>query len=159
AVMEDQGTRAVRFEVLGPLRAVRAGITLDLGPLHQRAVLAVLLLHANRPAGRQQLIDAVWGDAPPSRAVNLLQRHVSALRRVLQPDRAAGTSGLLSWTDAGYVLEVAGQDLDLMVFDQATAQARAARADGHPEAAAEALHFALGLWRGAAFDGVVTPYL
>ena len=77
--MNDSGVPALRFSVLGPLRVWRHGTAVDLGPVQQRVVLAVLALPAGRPVGRQQMIDAVWGEAQPRNAVNLVQRHVSGL--------------------------------------------------------------------------------
>ncbi len=151
---------AVRFEVLGPLRAWRGDAAIDLGPTQQRVVLAVLLLQQGRPVGRQQMINAVWGDAEPRSAANLLQRHASGLRRALEPDRSArASSGQLVWTDAGYLLTVPGGGLDLEVFERDLARAREARAAGHLAAAARILHAALGLWRGPACDGLTSPYL
>jgi DNA-binding SARP family transcriptional activator len=98
---------AVRFQVLSPLPAWRGDAGLDLGPVQQRVVLAVLLLQQNRPISRQQMINAVWGDAEPRSAANLLQRHASGLRRVLEPDRSARvSSSQLAWTNAGYLLTV-----------------------------------------------------
>ena len=151
---------AVRFEVLGPLRAWRGDAALDLGPAQQRVVLAVLLLQQGRPIGRQQLVNAVWGDAEPRSAANLLQRHASGLRRALQPDRAARAASVqLVWTDAGYLLTVPRGGLDLEVFERELVRARAARAAGDLAAAARILHSALGLWRGPACDGLTSPYL
>jgi len=84
--MADQGERAApRFEMLGPVRAWRGDAELNLDPLHRRAVLAVLMPQANKPLGRDQLITALWGSAPPAYAVNLLQKHISGLRRALDP--------------------------------------------------------------------------
>ena len=102
--MNDLGASTLRFGVLGPLRVWRGETIVDLGPLQQRVVLAVLALQAGRPVGRQQMINAVWGNAPPRNAVNLVQRHVSGLRQVLEPDRPGrAPSSLLAWTDAGYL--------------------------------------------------------
>jgi len=83
--MSDSDAPALRFSVLGPLRVWRGESVVDLGPVQQRVVLAVLALQAGRSVGRQQMINAVWGDAPPRNAVNLVQRHVSGLRRGLEP--------------------------------------------------------------------------
>ena len=150
----------MRFEVLGPLQAWHGDSGLSLGPVQQRVVLAVLVLHANRPLGREQFIEAVWGMAAPAYAVNLLQKHVSRLRRVLEPVRSArGPSQLLSWTDAGYLLSVPAGCLDLEVFDREVGRARAARVAGDLRGAAHALHAALRLWRGPAFDGLASPLL
>ncbi|HEU4422907.1 MAG TPA: BTAD domain-containing putative transcriptional regulator [Pilimelia sp.] len=151
---------AVRLEVLGPLQAWQGDSRLSLGPVQQRVVLAVLALHANRPLGREQLIEAIWGPAAPAYAVNLLQKHVSRLRRVLEPTRPTeGPSQLLSWTGAGYQLSIPADRLDLDVFDREVSRARAARAAGDLPGAAQALHAALGLWRGPAFDGLTSPLL
>jgi DNA-binding SARP family transcriptional activator len=158
--MSDPDAAAVRFAVLGPLRAWRGDGALSLGPVQQRVLLAVLLLHANRPVGREQLLEAVWGSAAPASAVNLLARHAAALRRVLEPARAARTaSGMLVWTDAGYLLTVPEGGLDLAVFDRQLGRARAARAIGDLAEAGAALQAALGLWRGPAFDGLTSPLL
>src|SRR3712207_755994 len=111
--MGDRVGSVVRFEVLGPLRARRGDVALDLGPVQQQVVLAVLLLHANRPVGRDQLIEAVWGAQAPAYAVNLVQKHVSGLRRVLDPGRAGRQVSELVWTRAGYLLSVPAGALDL----------------------------------------------
>ena len=151
---------ALRFGVLGPLRVWRGETVLDLGPVQQRVVLAVLALQAGRPVGRQQMINAVWGDAPPRNAVNLVQRHVSGLRRVLEPERPGhAPSGLLAWTEVGYQLTLPKRALDLDVFEGGLSRARAARAAGQLQEAAEALHSALGLWRGPVCDGLSSPFL
>ncbi|WP_320773113.1 AfsR/SARP family transcriptional regulator [Streptomyces sp. CRN 30] len=150
----------LRFEVLGPLRVWRNGAELNTGPVQQRVVLAVLLLHANRPLSRDRLIDAVWGTTPPGRAVNLVQRHAAALRRVLEPDRPArAPSRLLTWTEAGYVLTVPAGRLDLETFTAQAERGRAAQAAGDLPAAAEGLHEALGLWRGPLCEGLAGPML
>jgi len=149
----------VHFDLLGPLRARRGEIDVPLGSLQQRVVLAVLLLHANRPIARQQLIEAIWGWDAPTYAVNLLQKHVSGLRRAIEPDRAAGGSALLTWTQAGYLLNLAPGRLDLDTFIRAVESARLSRADGDLAAAAASLHEGLRLWRGMACEGLSSPWL
>ncbi|MFC9876188.1 AfsR/SARP family transcriptional regulator [Nocardia salmonicida] len=158
--MLDLDGPVVRFEILGPLRAWRGETAIDLGPLQQRVCFAVLLLHANRLLRREQLIDAVWGDAIPIHAVNLLHRHVSRLRKVLEPNRqAGGPSSRLVWADNGYMLDVPGGGLDLDVYDSAVAQARDARAAGDLAGATEQLRSASSLWRGPLCDGLNSPFL
>ena len=151
---------ALRFGVLGPLRAWRGDSNVDLGPVQQRVVLAVLCLQAGRPVGREQMINAVWGPAPPRNAVNLVQRHVSRLRQVLEPNRPGhAPSGLLVWTDAGYLMTLLPGALDLHNFESELRRARAAQAAGNLREAAEALHSALELWRGPVCDGLSSPFL
>ena len=157
--MSEATDPAPRFGVLGPLRAWRGESAVDLGPVQQWVVLAVLLLQAGHPISRQRLISAVWGDVPPARSVNLIQRHVSRLRRVLGTGEARDAPCRLVWTDAGYLLTVPGGAVDLTVFHQELARARAARAAGDLREAAAALHAALALWRGPVCDGLSSPFL
>jgi DNA-binding SARP family transcriptional activator len=158
--MNDPGAPGLRVGVLGPLRVWRRETVVDPGPVQQRVVLAVLALQGGRPIGRQQLINAVWGEAPPRNAVNLIQRHVSGLRRVLEPDHVGHTpSSLLAWTDAGYLLTLPAGALDLDEFERVLARARAEHAAGQLREAADALHSALRLWRGPVCDGLSSPFL
>jgi len=158
--MSDPGGPPVRFEVLGPLRAWRGDVGINLGPVQQQVVLAVLLLQQNRPVGRQQMINAVWGEAEPRYALNLLHRHVSGLRRVLEPGRdTRATSSQLTWTDAGYLLTVPTGSLDLEVFDRGLDRVRKARAAGDLQAAADGLQSIMTIWRGPVCDGLTSPFL
>src|SRR5260370_18179067 len=103
--MNDPGVLALRIGVLGPVRVWRGETAIDLGPVQQRVVLAVLALQAGRAGGPQQGINAGWGDTPPRHPVNLVQRHVSGLRQVLEPDRPGpAPSGLPNLTAVGHRL-------------------------------------------------------
>ena len=82
--MGDEGSN-LRFCLLGPVRAWRAGEELTLGPAKQQTVLVTLLLERNRPVSLYTIIDAVWGEAPPQDARNTVQTYVSRLRRALWP--------------------------------------------------------------------------
>jgi SARP family transcriptional regulator, regulator of embCAB operon len=150
--------QALRFEILGPMRAWRGGRELDLGPGKQRAVLAVLLLNPNRPVSTNRIVDAVWGDDPPENGANVVQKYVAGLRRVLDPDRSPRTGGqLLTLTDAGYQLHVPPGGLDADVFADWVRQAQQARAGGSFAYAAEALRGALSMWRSQPLAGVSGP--
>src|SRR5439155_9556555 len=72
---------------------------------------------------------------------------------------ARAPSQLLTWTDSGYLLSVPAGCLDLEVFGREVGRARGARAAGDLRVAAQALHAALRLWRGPAFDGLASPLL
>jgi SARP family transcriptional regulator, regulator of embCAB operon len=146
---------SVRYDVLGPLRAWQDDTELDLGPAKQRAVLAVLLLHANRPVPTTTIIDAVWRDDPPANGVNVVQKHVAGLRRVLEPGRSARSGGgVITLTDAGYVLSVAPGALDSDAVDDLMTRARAERAGGRLSAASALLSDAIGRWRADALAGL-----
>jgi len=143
----------LRFELLGPVRALRAGRELDLGPAKQRAVLAVLLLSPGRPVATDRIVDAVWGTEPPENGANVVQKYVAGLRRVLDPERTPRTPGeLLSLTAAGYRLEVRPGALDVEQFRAGVTRAAAARSAGRLAEAAAIVLEALGLWRGPALS-------
>lgn len=136
----------LRFEVLGELRVRRDGVELDLGPARQRAVLAVLVAYAPEPVSTDRIVAAVWPDGPPANGPNVVQKYVSALRRVLEPDRA-----VLERTAAGYRLLVGETDAG-------RALALVARARSAPPAEAGALLTeALAGWGAPAYAGVAGP--
>lgn len=126
------------FRVLGPLEAVADdGEPLPLGGQKQRAVLALLLLRANRVVSTDFLVDALWGDNPPRTATTSLQNAISALRKLVGPD-------VLATKAPGYTLLVSPDSFDLQRFETLVREAR----DLEPEARAQALREALALWRG-----------
>jgi YVTN family beta-propeller protein len=122
---------SLRFNLLGPLEVERDGGSVDLGPRKQRAVLALLLLDANRVVPTERLIDGLWGDAPPETARSALQVYVAGLRKALGEDGAS-----LRTSAPGYVLDVPSGGSDLDEFAELRAEGRAREA--------------LALWRGPA---------
>ena len=51
----------MEFGVLGPLAVWEDGRELALGPAGQRALLAVLLIHASEVVPTARLVDELWG--------------------------------------------------------------------------------------------------
>ena len=51
----------VEIRILGPLEVLDAGESYSLGGPKQRAVLAILALHANAVVSTEMLVDGVWG--------------------------------------------------------------------------------------------------
>ncbi|MEW2289505.1 BTAD domain-containing putative transcriptional regulator [Streptomyces sp. NPDC047841] len=144
-----------RFAVLGPVRAWRDETELVLGPPKERALLALLLSAAGHPVAVHEIVDALWGQNPPDTAVNVVQRHVGALRRLLEPDLPArGTSRWLVRGSGGYRLEVDPDSLDLLRFRDLRQRAEQAAGDGDATGATELLIEALALWRGPAATGI-----
>jgi DNA-binding SARP family transcriptional activator/ABC-type branched-subunit amino acid transport system substrate-binding protein len=131
--------------ILGPLEVFVEGKRIDIPGGKQRELLAMLLLHANEIVSADSLIDALWGDAPPSSALKTLQALVSRLRATL-----AATGGALESHGRGYRLRLERGELDADVFRDALEDARRSRAHGEPELASDRLYQALALWRGPA---------
>jgi DNA-binding SARP family transcriptional activator len=131
----------MEFRILGPLEVVDEGADLPLGPEKQRAVLAMLLLDANRPVAVERLIDGLWADEAPERAVKAVHTYVSRLRKVVPSAR-------LRTQPPGYAIELAPDELDLDRFQHLLSDGQRALDDGDPGAASAALQRALALWRG-----------
>src|SRR5436305_9655195 len=106
----------MEFRVLGLLEVWDDGRALELGRGRQRALLALLLLHANETVSTDRLVDALWGEAAPATAPKVIQGYVSQLRRTLAAD-AIVTHG------AGYRLQV--DQTDAAEFERLLGSARA----------------------------------
>ncbi|MEU5860206.1 BTAD domain-containing putative transcriptional regulator [Nonomuraea sp. NPDC047529] len=149
----------LRFAVLGPVRAWREGQELDLGTPLQRSILGMLLLREGRAVTPAEMIDAVWGEDAPPRALGALRTYVSRLRTVLEPDRPARSRPeLLTSIGRGYALRLPNDALDLTRFERGIAEAESARKSGRLSAAAEGMRAALTLFEGEPLAGAVGPY-
>jgi DNA-binding SARP family transcriptional activator len=136
----------LRYAILGPLEAAADGGPLAVGGPRVRALLAVLLLDANRVVPTTRLVDALWEEEPPASARQALHFLVHKLRRILAAD--PGGRGALATKGSGYVLEVEPGALDTDRFEQLVAEGRAAAGRADHEAASGRFGAALGLWRG-----------
>jgi DNA-binding SARP family transcriptional activator/sugar lactone lactonase YvrE len=141
-------TNELEFRVLGPLQVAANGSVLPLGGAKQRAVLALLVFHANELVSLDRLIDELWGESPPDSAANLVQGYVSRLRKELEPGRARGEHELLVSRPPGYVLRLRPEQLDSENFARLSTEGRRLLNNGDPDDAAGRLREALALWRG-----------
>ena len=147
----------IRVEVLGPVRAWRGDVEIDLGAPRQRAVLAVLASNANRAVSRTELIDSLWGEHAPASAEGSVHTYVAGLRRALEPDRTnRAPSQVLASAGSGYVLRLPDDQVDLMAFESHLAAMREVAAD--PQTALEHVDSAIALWRGAPLSGIPGPF-
>jgi YVTN family beta-propeller protein len=144
----DSETELAEFGILGPLEVWRCGRAVPLGGPRQRAVLALLLLEANRVVSLDRLAEDVWGGHPPEGWVTTVQIYISHLRQALEPGRVRGAAGeVLVTRNRGYLLRVDGERLDAARFQDEFAAGRAALEAGRYTEATETLRGALGLWR------------
>ena len=74
---------SVEIRVLGPIEVVADGQPLRLGGPTQRAVLAVLISEIGQVVSVDYLVDAVWGEAPPTAVRNSIYSYISNLRSLL----------------------------------------------------------------------------
>lgn len=140
----------LEFRILGPLEVREENGPLDLGPAKQRALLAILLLHANEVVSSDKLIEELWAE-PPVTAHNTLQVYVGRLRKALEPERPPGVPGAVLFTRApGYGLNVAVGQVDSHRFERLVEDGRSASEAGTYELARDRFRDALGMWRGPA---------
>ena len=139
----------IEFGILGPLKASRRGEPLEVGAGKQRALLALLLLHAGEVVSTDRLIDALWGERPPPSALNSVHVYVSQLRKVLG-------NGRLETRGRGYLLALEPEQLDLRRFERLLGDGRELLASGEADRAAKTLRGALGLWRGSPLSDVAS---
>lgn len=143
----------MEFRVLGPVEVRDGDARVQLGGPKRRALLAVMLLNANRVVAVDRLIGTVWGEAPPATAPAQVQAAVSALRKAL------GNGGLdgerIVTRPPGYLVRLQPGELDLQLFERDAGVARQALAEGNVERAATGLRAALDWWHGAALSDLV----
>ena len=140
----------LQFRVLGDLEVLHEGRAVALGAHQQRAVLALLVLHAGEVVSADRLIEGLWGDRPPTRATKAVHVHVSRLRTALTVAGDGAREGLIATRDHGYTLRVADAQIDVRVFEELLGAGRRAYREQAFERAAGVLSQALALWRGAA---------
>jgi YVTN family beta-propeller protein len=158
--------RPVRYRILGPLEVGEGDSPTPIAAGKQRALLALLLLHANEVVPVDRLIDELWGDEPPETAAKSVQVHVSRLRKTLRANGAtgAGSPGDGGGSDGGddvvvtrsrgYMIRVEPEDLDLRRFEDLLAAGDVALGEDDPDGAEKLLTQALALWRGPALADV-----
>ncbi|MGE5689439.1 MAG: BTAD domain-containing putative transcriptional regulator [Pseudomonadota bacterium] len=127
----------LEFRLLGPLEVSDDGRSVALGGQKQRALLALLVLHAQHVLSTDRLLDELWHGEPPPTAATSLQNLVSSLRKAIGRD-------VLVTRPPGYVLDVAPEQIDLGRLDRLIDEAKSASGPRRGEAVREAL----ALWRG-----------
>ncbi len=131
--------------VLGTLEVTHSGRSAAVrGPLPRR-LLALLALSPGREVSTDQLVDGLWGQAPPPGASATLQSHVARLRRDLPVHDAVRTGR------HGYLLDVSMDDVDAYSMERDLALGSRALVEGRTDEASRVLTEALKSWRG-------TPY-
>jgi predicted ATPase len=98
--------RGMEFRILGPLEVCGETGTLPLGGAKQRALLAILLVHANEVVSAERLLDDLWGERQPKSGAKALHVYVSQLRKVVG-------EGRIVTRQPGYMLRLGQDELDV----------------------------------------------
>jgi len=137
----------MEFRLLGPFDVWRDGAPRALGGRRQRAVLALLVMHAGAVVSTDRIVEEIWAGDPPPSAVRTIHSYVSRLRSILGDE---GGRDLLVRRDPGYVLDVDPTSVDVARFERLVGDGLAALDDDDPATAERDLRAALAMWRGDA---------
>jgi DNA-binding SARP family transcriptional activator len=142
----------ITVKALGPLEITIQGHRVaGWGAQKSRTLFQYLVLHAGRPARREQLIELLWPAHSSSRGRNNLNVCLHGLRHTLQRTRAIGQ--YVVHRDGGYLLNPAfswwiDRDQFLSLTRRAQAEVRA----GRIEPAIEMYESAVAMYRGELFE-------
>ena len=134
---------ALSCTVLGAVRVQAGERLVKIAAPRQRALLALLLLDANRTVSPAGLIDGIWGDAPPQHPESALHIVVCRLRHAI-----GEVASRLVRDAAGYRMEVERDELDLTRAESHTVEARRALDVADPRRASLEFDAALECWTG-----------
>jgi DNA-binding SARP family transcriptional activator len=144
----------LEFRILGPLEALDGGHPLTVASGRERALLTLLVVHANEIVTTDRILDEIWGERPPDSGAKTVAFHVSRLRDALCPGRLKGAGcEALRTEPGGYRLQVAPDAIDARRFEMLASEGRALLATD-PAAARVRFVAALALWRGDALPEV-----
>jgi DNA-binding SARP family transcriptional activator len=142
--------RVIEVRVLGPLQVIVDDVPADIGGPRQRCVLARLIAEHGRVVSADRLIEDLYADEAPPRALASVQSYVSHLRRALEPGRPARVpSGVLVTSPPGYAIQLGQGAVDAWSFEDEIHQAAGL---DDPAAVQNRLSSALASWCGTAFQ-------
>jgi DNA-binding SARP family transcriptional activator len=141
--------RHTEYRLLGPPEVLDDGRAVALTG-KGAAVLALLVLNANRVVPRTTLMDAVWPGESASARRNL-EVHVSRLRKSL-PSGEGGAE--ITSRGGGYHLAADPESVDVNRFERMVESGQRALDERRHEDAIADLRSALELWRGRPLEGL-----
>ena len=146
---------SIKFSVLGPVRAWRGPVELNVGRNQQRAIFALLLIRANQLVPVDDMMELLWEENPPTSAVNVVHKYIGSIRHLLEPGLEARASGRwLTRHGVGYRLAADENMSDLLAFRRKVKDARSVRAANRPADTLDLLLEALALRQGPCGEGL-----
>ncbi|MEW1583159.1 BTAD domain-containing putative transcriptional regulator [Streptomyces microflavus] len=160
-MMDDEGgayreSDPLVLRILGRFSASRGEVAVAAGTPKQQWLLGLLALRANAVVEREEIIEVLWGDAPPDSFAQLIHTYVSRIRLILETHQVPGAAEMaVLRRGAAYELQVEDEGrLDLLEFGRLTGEAERAHAGDDPVAERGFLKEALRLWRGRLVEGM-----
>lgn len=142
----------MRYEILGPFRAVDADDHFQLSAKKAQIVLAALLIRADQVVTADQLVTELWHARPPARASAGVHVYISQMRKFIRRPPSSGST--IITCAPGYMLCPNEDEIDFTLFQDLMRRGRRHLTEGNPERAADILEQALNLWRGPALGGL-----
>src|SRR5579875_1750763 len=140
----------MRYEILGPLRVTDRGRSSFIGPQKVEVVLAALLIRSDQVVTIEQLVDEIWSEKAPRRAVAGIHVYISQLRKFL--NHHGQMDNPISTRYPGYILRIGPDEFDLWDYERLMNLGRAYAREGSHQEAVDCLGDALSLWRGPVLD-------
>ncbi|WP_234435148.1 AfsR/SARP family transcriptional regulator [Streptomyces sp. NRRL F-2747] len=155
--MDGESPQRLRIDLLGPVRAWRGTTPLDLGPVRRQAVLAAMVLRAGSTISHEDLLDGVWGAAPPGSGHRVLPSYVYALRKALDPQDTGYEDSVIRSSQGRYGMAVDRIRVDVAEMAGRLRDARRAKESGDLAGAMAGFADALALYRGEPLAGLPGP--
>ncbi|MFI5671405.1 AfsR/SARP family transcriptional regulator [Streptomyces sp. NPDC051704] len=155
--MDGESPQRLRIELLGPVRAWRGTTPLDLGPVRRQAVLAAMVLRAGSAISHEDLLDGVWGAAPPGSGHRVLPSYVYALRKALDPRDTGYEDSVIRSSQGRYGMAMDRIRVDVAEMAGRLRDARRAKDSGDLAGAMAGFTDALALYRGEPLAGLPGP--
>ena len=110
-----------RIQLCGRLKADVEGrhVTPDLRGRQGRVLLAYLVLNRGRPVSRDELIAAIWPDAPPADPAAALRTQLSRLRSALGSKALAGRDAVELHLPSNTWIDVEAAERAIVAADSA----------------------------------------
>lgn len=144
------------YAVLGPFHVRRNGQDVDIGHVRQQALLAILVLGANRSFTGDDLVRAAWGDDAPSSGSKIIPPYIYRLRRSLGAD---ADGDVIQRLRDGYQLRIDPSAVDVTAMESLVEQGRQARDAGDLLSGRRLLSAALSRWHGEPLSALPGPFL
>jgi DNA-binding SARP family transcriptional activator/Mrp family chromosome partitioning ATPase len=157
-VTEHDRDGELSVQLFGPIRAFVGAREIDLGPTVRRTLFAMLAMRAGEAVSLDDIIDGLWGDAPPGNPLSSVYTYISGLRRALDPHRdSRASTGRLQSTSPGYRLSLDHVEVDTTRFAAHLATGRTLLSSDLGAAVAE-FEAALGIWRESPLADATGPF-
>jgi DNA-binding SARP family transcriptional activator len=141
----------VNYNLLGPLEVLDGGVPVRIHAPKQRALLSLLLIHANEVVSSDRLLYLLWAESPGDGDDGKLRFQVSRLRSALQPDQSVDRKSQLVTVPPGYMLSVELADIDAVRLERLVDRTRIL-GNSSPHESLALMNEALALWRGPAYS-------